>query len=135
MNTPKKHSWPTLALVALLAFAALSATPPTNDVKADVSGNWLFSVETSVGSGSPTFTFQQAGEKLTGQYKGQLGEAPVTGTVKGNEIAFSFTVNAQGSDVVMNYSGTVEGETMKGKLDASGLATGTWSAKRPPKGK
>ena len=33
-----------------------------------------------------TSAFKQEGKTVTGTYKGQLGEAPVTGTVKGNEV-------------------------------------------------
>jgi len=43
--------------------------------KTDVTGKWTFTVETGAGSGTPTMTFKQEGEKLTGHYSGQLGEA------------------------------------------------------------
>ena len=49
----------------------------------DVTGAWAFAVEFGGGSGTPTMTFKQDGEKLTGQYVGQLGEAPLSGTLKG----------------------------------------------------
>lgn len=119
-----------LASVCLLAFAVIAAAQSRAGESVNVSGAWLFEVETSVGSGSPIFTFKQDGERLSGQYKGAFGEAPVTGTVKGKEIKFSFTVNAQGSDVMMIYTGSVETERMKGKLEAGNLASGTWTAKR-----
>ncbi len=65
--------------------------------KVDVTGKWAFNVETSAGAGAPTFTFKQDGEKLTGHYTGTFGEADLTGTVKGADITFSFTVDAQGT--------------------------------------
>jgi hypothetical protein len=46
---------------------------------------------TQAGTGTPTVVLKQEGETLSGQYSGQLGEAPVTGTIKGNEFTFSFT--------------------------------------------
>src|SRR4029450_9163970 len=63
--------------------------------KIDVTGAWTFQVETPAGSGAPTVTFKQEGEKLTGQYKGAFGEAPLTGTVKGNKIDFRIKIQAQ----------------------------------------
>jgi hypothetical protein len=54
--------------------------------KIDVTGDWEFTVETSEGSGDPSFSFKQDGEKLTGRYKGLFGEADLTGTVKGDKI-------------------------------------------------
>lgn len=99
--------------------------------KTDVTGAWAFAVETQAGSGTPTFTFKQEGEKLTGQYKGQFGEAPLTGSVKGNKIDFSIKVQAQGQEGTIKYTGTVEKDgTMKGTVDFGELGAGTWTAKR-----
>src|SRR5262245_50174610 len=96
----------------------------------NVSGNWAFEVQTDQGSGSPSFTFKQDGEKLTGTYKGAFGEGPVEGTVKGNAINFTVKVNAQGQDVVITYSGTIENGSMKGTVKLGDLGTGTWTGKR-----
>lgn len=94
--------------------------------KIDVTGTWIFQVETSAGSGSPTMTFKQQSETLTGKYSGQLGDAELKGTVKGNQIQFSFD---PGVGVVI-YTGTIENGTMKGKVELADQATGTWTAKR-----
>jgi hypothetical protein len=98
----------------------------------DVSGKWMFQVETSAGSGTPTVTLKQDGEKLTGHYSSaQLGEADLTGTVKGRDIAFSFTASVQGMSINVSYSGTIENnDAMKGTVDLGGLADGKFTAKR-----
>src|SRR5437016_3175487 len=57
---------------------------------ADISGAWQFTVETAQGSGSPTFEFKQDGDKLSGTYSGRFGTAPISGTVKGNDVEFTF---------------------------------------------
>lgn len=95
----------------------------------DVTGTWEFQVETAQGSGTPTFTFKQEGEKLTGQYSGTFGEAPVTGTVKGNQIEFTIKVTGQ-FDATITYTGTIEGATMKGTAKFGELGEATWTAKR-----
>lgn len=95
----------------------------------DVTGEWVFQVDTAQGSGSPTFTFKQEGEKLTGHYIGAFGEAPVTGTVKGNQIEFSFKISGQ-LDATITYSGTIDGPTMKGKAQFGELGEAAWTAKR-----
>src|SRR3989442_10966580 len=93
----------TALLVVLFAAATLAA---------DISGTWEFTVETSQGSGSPSFTFKQDGEKLTGTYSGLLGKAELSGTVKGNQVEFSFEAPNAGK---VTYKGTLEGATrMKG---------------------
>ena len=94
----------------------------------DVTGEWLFTVETDQGGGTPVITFKQDGEKLTGKYAGQLGNADLTGTVKGNAIHFTFTLDVQGQQAPVTYDGTVDKNTMKGKLDIAGMVNGTFTA-------
>jgi hypothetical protein len=95
---------------------------------ANVTGEWLFTVTTDQGGGTPVITFKQDGEKLTGKYAGQLGSADLTGTVKGDAIHFTFTIDAQGQQAPVTYDGTVEKNTMKGKLDIGGMINGTFTA-------
>jgi hypothetical protein len=118
-----------IGVIVMLVFA-LSASRGAAQAKVDVTGKWAFSVETSAGAGAPTFTFKQDGEKLTGHYAGTFGEADLTGTVKGADITFSFTVDAQGTALKETYTGTVDKDTMKGKLVIEGFGEGTFTAKR-----
>jgi hypothetical protein len=119
------------AVGAVLMLAlGLSAARGAAQAKVDVTGKWAFNVETSAGAGAPTFTFKQYGEKLTGHYTGTFGEADLTGTVKGADITFSFTVDAQGNSLKETYTGTVDKDTMKGKLVIEGLGEGTFTAKK-----
>lgn len=109
--------------------APTSATSASD--KTDISGAWSFQVESSAGSGSPTFTFKQDGEKLTGQYKGAFGEAPLTGTVKGGKVDFVIKVEAQGQQLTITYTGTVEKDgSMKGTAELGDVGSATWTAKR-----
>ena len=93
---------------------------------ADITGKWTFNVVLDAGGGSPTFEFKQSGEKLTGMYHGQFGEAPVTGTVKGDKVEFTFA----GAAGEAKYSGSIEGGTkMKGTCDYGEAAgKGTFTA-------
>jgi hypothetical protein len=117
-----------LTVFALVtAFAAVAAAQTAN-----VTGTWTFTVETGGGSGNPTVTFKQDGEKLTGHYSSQtLGEADFTGTLKGNAIQFTFNANAQGQQIDVVYAGTVDGATMKGTVNmAGGQLSGTFTGKK-----
>jgi len=94
----------------------------------DISGSWDFNVETSAGSGSPSFVFKQDGERLTGTYTGLFGKADVTGTVKGDQIDFKFNFEYSGQSGVAHYSGTIEGGTkMKGKVEFGDMGEGAWT--------
>ena len=112
---------------------ATSAPASAASAKAttDITGAWAFQVESSAGSGTPTFTFKQDGEKLTGTYKGAFGEAPVTGTVKDNKVDFVIKVEAQGQPLTITYTGTIEKDgTMKGTAELGELGSAKWTAKR-----
>lgn len=120
-------------LVALVAAMALGSVIARAQAKLDITGKWVFSVTTDAGgTTTPTVTFKQDGENLTGHYSSEtLGEADFTGTLKGQTIAFSFNVDMQGQSLGVKYDGTVESATtMKGTIDLSGLATGTFSGKK-----
>jgi len=98
---------------------------------ADVTGKWRFEVETSAGSGSPTFDLKQDGEKLTGTYSGALGEANVTGTVKGDDVEITFEASPTGEKVVVKYTGKLDGaDKIKGTVDLGGLAKGTFTGEK-----
>lgn len=113
--------------VGAMAPAATASSAGSSNV--DVTGAWDIEVVTEQGSGNPAFTFKQEGEKLTGMYKGLLGESALAGTVKGDKIEFSFKVSGQVEGTV-SYNGTTDGKTMKGKLSLAGMGEGTFTGKK-----
>lgn len=113
------------------AGAAAPAGPGQGDKPADVSGAWAFQVDLGGNAVTPTVTFKQDGEKLTGTYASQvLGEQPLTGTIKGNAISFGFTASFDGNTLKISYEGTVDKDTMKGTVSAGDLGGGTFTAKK-----
>jgi hypothetical protein len=113
------------AVIALIAGAL--AVSPVLAQGVNVTGDWTFNVTTDQGTGTPTLTFKQDGEKLTGKYNGQLGAADLTGTVKGGAIHFTFTLDIQGQQAPVTYDGTVEKDTMKGTMNIAGMVNGTFT--------
>src|SRR5262245_24268778 len=107
-----------LSLVILLAASALAI---------DLTGTWNAKVELSTGqSGSPTFVLKQDGEKLTGTYSGALGDVPIKGTVKGDDV----TIDFEASGAQIHYAGKVdkEGKKIEGTVDYCGQASGKFTA-------
>lgn len=121
-------------LVVLVAASLIVVAPAVRAQAAkdtvDVSGAWLMQVETAVGSGSPSFTFKQTGEKIEGDYEGTFGKAKVAGTIKGNQITFGFDADAQGTPLKIEYKGTVEKDTMKGTVKLGDLGDGTFTGNK-----
>ncbi len=119
-------------VAAIVIVIGLSSLISAQANKIDVSGTWAFTVQTDAGTGSPTVTLKQDGEKLTGHYSSAtLGEADLTGSVKGKDLKFTFTANVQDTSLEVTYTGTIEDkDTLKGTLDLGGYAQGTFTAKR-----
>ncbi len=115
--------------VVVLALVVASAGVVAQD-NVDLTGTWILQVETAAGSGSPTFTFKQTGDTLEGTYEGTFGKATVTGKVNGNKATWSFTADAQGTQLNITYSATVEKDTMKGTVTLGELGEGTFTGKR-----
>ena len=114
-----------LCLIALIAAAAF-ARPLQN---AKVTGDWDITVESPQGKRTSQLVIKEEGGKLSGAMKSPRGERPLeTISVKGNEITFTMTINAQGQDIVITYKGKVDKDTMSGEADFGGFASGSWSA-------
>lgn len=115
-----------LVVVAVVFSAAVLAAQ-----KFDLTGEWIFEVQTDQGSGSPTIILKQDGDKLTGRYKGQLGDSDITGTVSGKTFKFSFSGNMQGTEFTVTYDGEIVGDdSVRGTVDLAGMATGTYTGTR-----
>ena len=121
-----------LLLIAMFALSVAAPIAVAGQASTNVTGKWIFTVETSAGAGMPTVTLKQEGEKLTGHYSSQnFGEVDLTGTVKGTAINFMFGADVQGTHLDVTYSGTIEGnDSMKGKVNLGGLGEGTFTARR-----
>jgi hypothetical protein len=117
------------AAMLLSLFGVLVPTAGAAD-NANVAGEWNLTLETPNGTATPSVVFKQDGGTLSGTYKGRMGETPVTGTVTGNDIKFSVTIHPQGGDLVVEYSGKVDGDTMKGKVKFGEMGEADWTGKK-----
>ncbi len=115
-STPKQAAVP----------AAVAAKPAATNI----TGMWALNVETPMGAREMKLNATQTGEMLTGKIASERGDMPITGTVKGNAVAFMMKVNAQGMDLQIDYTGTVEGDAMKGTMKLGDMGEGTWTGKK-----
>jgi hypothetical protein len=118
-------------LHSIFSLSLASASPAI--ISADITGKWNFEVVFADDrKGTPAFTFKQEGEKLTGTYKGGLGEAAVTGTIKGEDVNFSFKVSQMDKEITVSFTGKVEdASNMTGTVKATDLLPpGKWTARK-----
>jgi hypothetical protein len=127
-----KKIWEASCAAAMLGAVLAFAVGAAAQAKVDLTGKWVFTVETQAGTTTPMVTFKQDGEKLTGHYSSQtLGEADLTGTVKGQNVTFNFTADLGGQSAPVTYVATIEDkDSLKGTIDVAGLASGTFTGKR-----
>lgn len=95
---------------AVLVLAAITVA-----LAANVDGKWVASVPGRGGQATETtFTFKAEGAKLTGTVTGRQGETPISdGTIKGDDISFTQTFEAQGNSIKLTYTGKVSGDEIK----------------------
>jgi hypothetical protein len=119
-------------LTVVAALLLLAGGIAAAQQKLNITGKWVFEVQTDAGTGTPTVTFKQDGEKVSGHYSSMtLGEADFTGTLKGQALTFNFQADLQGQAVPVTYTATVDSSsTMKGTIDIGGAATGTFTGKK-----
>ena len=98
--------WLILSLAILVGCAA--AAPPA-------VGVWGVEMNTPLGALPAVLTINADG---SGSMSADgLGEAPLSGiTFDGNAVSFEAEVDAQGQTLVLDFNGTVEGDSMDGEF-------------------
>lgn len=87
----------------------------------DVSGKWKGTVLSPMGDLETTVEFLQEGSEIRGTILSDLGKWEITwGSLKGNELDFSFTANVMGETIEMNFRGTVEKDEIAGTISFEG---------------
>lgn len=101
---------------------------------ADATGTWKWTMEFNGNSVERTIKLKQEGEKLSGVSVFNDTETPIEeGKVTGNEVSFQVTRERNGDKFTVKYQGTLEGDSLKGKI--KGAMGGQerefdWDAKR-----
>lgn len=110
--------------------AAQNPPPQTQEKPAPtMTGTWLIEAQHSAGMSTPTVTITQTGEKLAGKYVGSYGESELTGNIKGPEFTFTIQIGTE-QKVSVVYTGTLDGNTIKGSLTMGEMGEGTFTGKR-----
>ena len=115
---------------ALLTLAATSAFAAT--VAHDVTGKWSFRVVTPNGTGTPTVTLKQEGDKVTGTYESNaLGSRTLSGSVKGDSLSFVLSMGGNAEGVMLTYTAhIVTADSLKGAVDFAGQGGAEFTATR-----
>ena len=113
-----------IAFISIPAFAADDAT-----------GTWKWTSTRGDKTIESSAKLKVEGDKLTGVYVGRNNmETPITnGSFKDNTVKFDIPLEFNGNKFTIKYSGTLSGDTIKGKtsFDRDGQSQDRdWEAKR-----
>ncbi|HMD86593.1 MAG TPA: hypothetical protein VKO18_18050 [Terriglobia bacterium] len=101
------------------------------DEPAKVAGTWEMSSEGPNGTMTQTLTITQDGGTIKGTITGRRGDAPLEGTVAGSKVSFTVKRQTQSGDtMVIEYTATVDGDSMKGKVHSERFGDRDFTAKR-----
>lgn len=98
---------------------------------ANVAGDWEMTSQSPRGEMTRALHFDQDGQKIKVTMEGFRGEEITgEGTVQGNKIEWTMTMNTQRGDFTLTYKGTVEGDTMSGTVEMGDRGARDWTAKK-----
>jgi hypothetical protein len=123
------------AVLLVLAGAATAFAQQTPPEVINLTGKWQMTLEMEVGTASPVLVFKQDAGKLTGTYTGRYGEYQLIGKIDGPKLEFVVTINAEGTETRMSFTGELQagGDIIKGNAELGGMGQATWLAKREKK--
>jgi hypothetical protein len=114
--------------VFLIALAAVLSAPAARAQA--VAGEWDASYNTPGGVRSFKIVLAVQGDSLRGTVKRSAGDAPLTGTITGDVVTFSYTIEYGGNALVIAITAKVTGDTMSGTANFGGEAEEEFSARR-----
>jgi hypothetical protein len=124
----------TLRLACLFLVAATAA------LAADPTGLWKWSTKSPNGEIETSLKLESNDGKLSGAYSNQFGDTTITNpSFKDDVLSFEVVRDFNGAKFVVKYQGKLDGDTIKGTIEAPGRDGGApmkldWNAKRAPKG-
>jgi len=87
----------------------------------DISGKWQAVVESPMGAMDMTIEFIQDESSITGSFTSEMGKWDITdGILSGKELSFSISANIMGQSMDMEFSGTVDEESLEGDISVQG---------------
>lgn len=104
--------------------------PVVPDGAVDVAGRWAVTLTYTCGSAEQTFVLEQKGSDVTGQQKGEIYEAPLEGTIHGNQLKLHARMPVSGYEVIWDFSGIVNGNTASGTVLLGEYGSAQWKASR-----
>ncbi len=97
----------------------------------NIAGTWNITADTPDSKMQFKAVIKINGVELGGTLDTPLGPAVITGgSVKGNDVSFKVKGDTNGRTVVAEFTGKLDGDAMKGQVNAEGLPTVNFTGKK-----
>lgn len=110
--------------------------PPAGEPRraVDVGGTWTITVDSPQGAIPVTLQLQQEGATISGTVTSPFGQTPVArGTLSGDQVELTVNATIQGNQLVVTFSGRVDGDRISGMVTVEGQGSFTFSGTRSPR--
>lgn len=96
---------------------------------ANVDGNWDTVVKSPMGDQKATLNVQSAGDSFTGNFAGGMGTSDVTGSVDGDTLKWKMDISVP-MPMTLDCEATVDGDNLNGKVTAGAFGSFPLEGKR-----
>ena len=126
----------TLRLIVIFCLVSLGSLHSEPAASSDPTGTWNWSTKSANGEIPTTLTLELKDGKIAGAYSNQFGKTAISNaSLQDDMINFDVVRDLGGKKYVVKYRGKVEGDTIKGTIEAPGHDGGEamkldWNAKR-----
>ncbi len=117
------------ALLLTLAACTLAMAPASAQ---SIAGEWDATMETPGGARTSKLILSVDGQKVTGVLKREAGDAALTGTIVGDTLRFTYTIQYNENSLLMSVFALRSGEGFQGSVSFGGQGEMEWSAIRAP---
>jgi hypothetical protein len=101
----------------LSAVALVIAAPLALSAQNPVAGRWTLNVDSPQGATSAVLNLSVDGDAIKGTISSDMGETPISGTVSGSQVKFTFDYAGPSGAMTIMSTATVSGDDIKGDMD------------------
>jgi hypothetical protein len=117
-------------MTSVLVLVSLAVLPASALGQTNVTGTWVLTLDSPTGPTNLDVTLKQDGEALTGELISPIGTAPFKGTLIKDVLTVNASLDLQGTQLVLVFSGKVANDAMIGNVKLGDFGEAPWTAKR-----
>jgi len=122
-------------IVADRIYALLTKKRPVQDTtlkapSANITGRWDLNIKYFSSTSKHKISLEQDGNWLQGTHQGEFSVQDITGTIEGSQVKLKSSARRPGDRITWLFSGTLDGEEIKGEIYLGEYRTASFTATR-----